>query len=121
LRLDKEPHYCSPSLLKGHPLTEYIVIYNRGVTARIKPNTQADETQTFAQGQSFEGYDRTEIGDQHWVRITTDDDVTQEYVCVQIGSHIIAQEVNDNFFPRVEWVQAVDSWIRIQGYKGPKP
>jgi hypothetical protein len=106
-------------------MANYVVINNRGLVVRSKPDTQTGQpVRVMSQGEGFEAQDKTEIGDQTWVRLSTDNDVTQRYVCVKIGNHILAQETNEGgemTFPRIEWVQALDNWARIQGFKGPKP
>lgn len=103
---------------------KYIVVNNRGLIVRSKLDTGTGmPLRKMAQGEGFEGFDKVEIGDQTWVRLTQDSDVTQEYVCIQIGNHILAQETHteQTSFPRAEWVTALDNWARIQGFKGPKP
>ena len=107
---------------------QYIVTNSKGLTVRGKPDTQTGGAiRKMSMGEVFDVIEIiTPTNNQKWGRLTDDNDVTQEYACLQIGNRYFARksEVGD---PPTEpptamaWMLSMDSWARTKGYTGPRP
>jgi len=108
----------------------YIVTNDKGVLVRGKPDTKTGyPIRKMAAGEAFTVIEIiTTDNNQKWARLTDDNDVTQEYCCIQIANKYFARpSASQETFtrasapPAMAWAESMDAWARTLGYQGPRP
>jgi len=109
-------------------MSETYIVTNKFLFVRGKPDTKTGGTiRKMSQGEAFDVVEIiTPTNNQKWGRLTDDNDVTQEYACLQIGNRYFARKSVANDTPTeppalAVWVLSMDAWARSKGYTGPMP
>lgn len=105
----------------------YIVTNAEGLNVRAQMDTRNNKNiqRWMGKGEGFEVFQTYQIkgisGLQTWGRISTNaGDVSQEFVCLQIGNKTYARAEATEPQP-LSWTLSVDAFLRTLGYKGPQP
>lgn len=101
---------------------KFIVI--KKVNIRREPDTKTGYPLRIAKpGDTFEIESTITTPNKSIWGIMTSKDNQNEYMCIEEGPIIYAVKVrpDEAIFPTIEWVNSIDNWARIQGFKGVKP
>lgn len=115
-------------------MSDYIVVNKDGLNVRSQMSTTNDKNllRRMSKGEGFEVQQTYNVpgmtGLQVWGRLSNNPGgIRQEYVCLQIGNKKYAEEEKPSVPVYVPidavdaWRYAVDAWIRLRGYDGPRP
>lgn len=109
-------------------MPEYYIVTNAdGLLTHSQMSTISATRRKMSNGEGFTVY-QTKLmnGNQTWGRLSEDPGgLQQEYVCLQIGNREFAkkQPLSEPIpsTTLLEWAQSADTWMRLNGFKGPKP
>lgn len=95
---------------------QYVVTNPKGVTERTGPTTTSFAAQTYASGVVINIEATVKTLNELWGKIKDKD---RAYIAIHIGKNEYCAPIE--VIPARQWYEDIDTWARIQGFKGIQP